>query len=245
MPMENRAREVLGLDQPEQERRFLSMRIENLWCAEGFAPVVPFSGSIFVPLGPSVDLGILRDSLLTVMRRHDVLHSRLAVSGNRPIQLVDEVKAPGLDIVDVSRAVIQAHREGGAPSALTEFVDAPINLLTEPGFRCRLFRDEDGNITLGILLHHYFGDGWSSQILRREISAVYSALAQNKLPELSEPTQYADYAVSQRQSLSKILSRSFPIGGSDWKTPPHLPFLMIMSAIPTRWDGSILALLKI
>ena len=180
MPMENRAREILGLDQPEQDRQFLSMRIENLWRAEGFAPVVPFSGSIFVPLGPSVDLGILRDSLLTVMRRHDVLHSRLALSGNRPIQLVEEVKEPDLDIVDVPRAVIQAHREGGAPSALTEFVDAPINLLTEPGFRCRLFRDEDGNITLGILLHHYFGDGWSSQILRREISAVYSALAQKQ-----------------------------------------------------------------
>src|SRR4051812_46399900 len=106
MPMENRARAILGLDQPGQEQRFLSMRIENLWRAEGFAPVVPFSGSIFVPLGPSLDLGILRDSLMTVMRRHDVLHSRLAVSGNRPVLLVEDVKAPDLEIVDLPRAAI-------------------------------------------------------------------------------------------------------------------------------------------
>jgi hypothetical protein len=206
MSIEDRAREILGLQQLEQEQRFLSMRVEYLWRAEGFAPVVPFHGSIFVPMGPSIDMGVLRESLLTVMRRHDVLHSRLAISGNRPVQRVDALNAPDLDVTDVSRSEILAHREGGPASALSEFVDAPINLLAESGFRCRVFRDEDNNCTLGIVLHHYFGDGWSSQILRREIAAAYSAIAQKLSPELGDTTQYAQYAFSQRQSLSRTLA---------------------------------------
>jgi Condensation domain len=206
MSIEDRARQILGLDQPEQEPRRLSMRIEHLWRAEEFAPVVPFNGSIFSPLGPSVDIAILQESLAAVMRRHDVLHSRLAISGNRPVLVIEELKEPDLAVTKVTRAEIAAHREGGPQSALSEFVDAPINLLSESGFRCRAFRDEDGNVTLGILLHHYFGDGWSSQILRREISAAYAAMAQGNVLQLNEAAQYADYALSQRQSLAANLS---------------------------------------
>ncbi|HWY62396.1 MAG TPA: condensation domain-containing protein [Rhizomicrobium sp.] len=160
------------------------------------------------------------------MARHDVLHSRLAISGNRPVQRIEAIKTPDLDIIDVPRSVIAAHREGGEPSPLGEFVDAPINLLADSGFRCRLFRDEEGNITLGMVLHHYFGDGWSSQILRREISATYSAIAQNQLPELAAAAQYADYAGSQRQSLSANLDKHL----SYWRQrleksgPSRLPY---------------------
>ena len=208
MSIEDRTRQILGLDRPEQEPRRLSMRVEQLWRAEGFAPVVPFNGSFFSPLGPSVDIAILQESLAAVMRRHDVLHSRLAISGNHPVLVIEELKEPDLAVTKVTRAQIAAHREG-EPSirCRSEFVaDAPINLLSESGFRCRAFRDEDGNVTLGVLLHHYFGDGWSSQILRREISTAYAAMAQGNVLQLNETLQYADYALSQRQSLAASLS---------------------------------------
>jgi hypothetical protein len=203
--MEKRARDILGLEDPD--RRFLSMRVEHLWRAEGFASVVPFNGTIIAPMGPSLDLGILRESLESVMRRHDVLHTRLALDGERPIQIVEDVKTPDLDVVDVPRAELLAHREGAEAPALREFVATPIDLKAETAFRCRVFRDEDQNYTLGILLHHYFGDGWSSQILRREISAAYAAIALGQAPKFGETQSYAEYALSQRQSLSKTLTR--------------------------------------
>ena len=205
MSIESRARDILGLQQLEGQPRHLSMRIENLWRAEGFAPVVPFHGSIFVPMGKAVDTAILKTSIAAVAARHDVLHSRLAIQDRRPVQLVDEIQLPDLEIVDVSRAEIAAHREGGAASALSAFVDAPINLLTEPGFRYRAFRDEDGNITLGVMLHHYFGDGWSSQVVRREVSTAYALLSQNSSLPAELAAQYADYALAQRQALAKDL----------------------------------------
>ncbi len=207
MSIETRARKILGLDEPEQDHKYLSMRVEHLWRAEGFAPMVPFNGTVIAPMGPSLDMGVLRESLLAVMRRHDVLHSSLALRGDRPVLLVGDVKAPELDVIDVPRAQLLAHREGAEAPALREFVATPIDLTAEGGFRCRVFRDEDKNYTLGILLHHYFGDGWSSQVLRREISAAYAAIALGDQPKFGEAQSYTDYAASQRQSLSKTLPR--------------------------------------
>jgi hypothetical protein len=203
MQLERRAREMLGLD--DQEPRRLSMRIENLWRMEGFAPVVPFNGSIFAPLGREVELDILRESLVHVLERHQVLHSRLALEEDRAILVPEAVKAPDLRMTDVPRAVIAAHREGGPASPLMEFVETPVRLTGESGFASRLFRDEEGNVTLGLMLHHYFGDGWSSQVLRREITAAYAALKEGKRPELPAAAQYADYALAQRQALAANL----------------------------------------
>ncbi len=225
--LEDRARRVLGLEQADPALAYLSMRVENLWRAEGFAPVVPFNGAIFLPLGAGVDTQILQAALLAVIRRHDVLHSRLAIGPDgRPILAVDEPHAPDLDIAAVTRAQIAAYREGGESSPITEFVETPLDLVQGSGLRCRLFRDEDGNITLGILLHHYFGDGWSSQILRREIFESFQALREGRTPEFAETVQYADYARAQRQSLSANLTAPLEYWRQRLEAAPHhkLPY---------------------
>jgi hypothetical protein len=51
-------------------------------------------------------------------------------------------------------------------------------------------------------MHHIVGDGWSSGVLLREITALYAAFCAGQsspLPELS--IQYADFACWQRESL--------------------------------------------
>ena len=48
-------------------------------------------------------------------------------------------------------------------------------------------------------LHHVVTDGWSQEILFRELAALYAAYREGRespLPAL--PVQYADYAVWQR-----------------------------------------------
>ncbi|WP_430691614.1 condensation domain-containing protein, partial [Pseudomonas syringae] len=52
-------------------------------------------------------------------------------------------------------------------------------------------------------MHHIVSDGWSADVLTRELSALYAAFsagAEDPLPTL--PVQYADYAVWQRNWLS-------------------------------------------
>ena len=52
-------------------------------------------------------------------------------------------------------------------------------------------------------LHHVVSDGWSMQVLVREVSALYGAFSRGEEPRLPElPVQYADFAVWQREWLS-------------------------------------------
>ena len=69
-----------------------------------------------------------------------------------------------------------------------------------PLIRGRLIQLGEEEQALLITMHHIVSDGWSMQVLIRELSALYGAFARGEedpLPELS--LQYADYAVWQRQ----------------------------------------------
>ena len=53
-----------------------------------------------------------------------------------------------------------------------------------------------------LTMHHIISDGWSLNILVKEIAAFYQAILTGKLPTLEPlPIQYADYAIWQREQL--------------------------------------------
>jgi hypothetical protein len=55
-----------------------------------------------------------------------------------------------------------------------------------------------------IAVHHIVSDGWSQEVMIREISTLYSAFSQGRpspLPNL--PVQYADYAIWQRDQVQR------------------------------------------
>jgi amino acid adenylation domain-containing protein len=66
-----------------------------------------------------------------------------------------------------------------------------------------LLRAGDEDHVLLLTMHHVVSDGWSLDVLWRELSALYAAYARGEEPTLPElPVQYADYAVWQREHLS-------------------------------------------
>lgn len=74
-------------------------------------------------------------------------------------------------------------------------IDHPFNLDEAPLLKVEIISFSDEHHLLLFNLHHIVGDGWSMEILSREIVAQYNNLKQSKtitLPEL--PIQYKDYA---------------------------------------------------
>ena len=204
--LESRARDVLGLGTPGTVPDALPPRVEQLWRLDGFAANVPLVNTMFIPMGPALDLALLREAVAMTVARHQALRTRLTVKGGRAGQLVESAPPAAIACVDIRKGDIAENRPGGRASAVSEFTQMPFDLLSEAGFRCRAFRDEAGSVTLCVTAHGFFSDAWSSQVLRREILAHYSALKTGERAELAPAGQYADYARAQRHDLDKGLA---------------------------------------
>lgn len=204
--VEDRARDLLKLRTVDREPRALPIRNDWLWRAEHFAPRVPYSGSFLLPLGHKPDLGPVTDAIAALIARHEALRSKLAVENDIPI-LLPVVSEPDLAVTQVAKAEIAAQREARPAPTLAAFFGRPIELYEQPGFRTQAFRDEDGEVHLAVLMHHYYGDAWSSQIVRREFMALHAARLENRAAQLPPVAQYSEYGLFQRRALDKVLTR--------------------------------------
>jgi hypothetical protein len=203
--IESRAREILGLNDLETMPNALAVRAEQLWRLDHFAANVPFTNPMFVPMGHSSDTGMLYEAVATVVRRHEALRTRLALRQGRAVQIVEDWKSFGIEMVDIHQSDLTEDRPGRT-SPISEFTQIAMDLYAQDAFHCRAFRDEDGDVTLGFLAHGFFSDAWSSQLLFREIRAIYAALQNRQAANLNPVLQYNDYAQAQRRSLGRNLA---------------------------------------
>src|SRR6185436_256591 len=113
-----------------------------------------------------------------------------------PLPLLDLSGLGVLDGLGGARAEEAARGLAAAEAA------RPFDLARGPLWRAALLRLAPRRHVLMLTLHHAAADGWSLEILVRELSALYAAFAERRAPELPPlPLQYADYALWQRAWL--------------------------------------------
>jgi amino acid adenylation domain-containing protein len=154
--------------------------------------------------GPGLRVPALAGALAEIVRRHEVLRTVFRESaGGEPVQVVQpfvEGVAGTLPVIDLS--ALPDARTAAEPLE-RELADQPFDLARGPLLRCWLLRLGAEEHRLVVSTHHIASDGWSLEVLAREISELYQAFAQglpSPLPPL--PVQYADFAVWQRRTLS-------------------------------------------
>src|SRR5215469_3524819 len=217
---EQRARKILGLDGPSNA---LPPRAELLWRTDHFAANVPFANPMFVPLGPSPDLGLAQEAVALSMVRHQALRTRLAVKNDRAVQIVEEGKIFRLDISDIKRRELDDDYPDDPASPVGQFLKSTMDLCAQGGFLARAFRDEHRDITMGFLAHGFFSDAWSSQILLRDFRALYSALKNGEELGLEPAEQYIGYAQAQRCSLDADLAAHLAFWQKKLSAMPPVP----------------------
>ncbi len=203
----------------EQQRLWLLSQLKGLESAYNMAAAVSIEGEI--------EAESLRWSLEEVRNRHSSLRSRFPAPGGRPLRLIDPGGAFALPIVDLSRLPVHLLEEENTRLALQESL-RPFDLSLGPLLRSVLLRlTSDGarpSWTFLLSLHHIIADGWSFDVLFRELSNLYAAFRDrvaSALPSLLH--QYGSYVAWQRRKLTEQRQRELVDYWSDRLKPFREP----------------------
>ncbi|HEV2736703.1 MAG TPA: amino acid adenylation domain-containing protein, partial [Longimicrobiaceae bacterium] len=179
----------------------LSFAQQRLWLLDRLEPGSPaYNIPAAIRLRGRLDAAALRGSLDVLVRRHEVLRTTFAERGGAPVQVVHPPAPVPLPVLDLR---VHPAPEQEALRLAGEEALRPFDLARGPLLRGALLRLGDEDSVLLFTLHHEASDGWSTDVLVREVSEAYAALSRGEEPSLPElPVQYADFAVWQREYLS-------------------------------------------
>ncbi|HYN20847.1 MAG TPA: condensation domain-containing protein, partial [Thermoanaerobaculia bacterium] len=203
---------------------------QRLWFIEQLNPGtaaynIPFAGRLRGRLDP----GLLEQSLIEVVRRHEVLRSRFLLQDGRPVQVIDPEPFVRLPLIDLTALSTDRRETENARLILAE-PHAPFDLERGPVLRVSLvkvtgdgggprphvgtLRSQLPSMTktptsgaadehvLLVTMPHLITDAWSMGVFFRELPAIYEGFRKGRpvsLPPL--PIQVADYALWQRAWL--------------------------------------------
>ena len=150
----------------------------------------------------ALDVGALERTLTELARRHESLRTRLETRGDEPVQVVLPPAPVALPRVDLS-AFPEDEREAELLRLAREHAERPFRLDEAPLFRADLVHMAEDDHALLWTVHHAVSDGWSAQVLARELGALYTAFAAGQPSPLPEPgMSYGEHAARERERLS-------------------------------------------
>lgn len=178
----------------------LSFAQERIWFLHQIAPgSAAYNMSMAVGLDGELKIREIERSCEAVIHRHASLRACFPeVDGAIQQSIVEPTRVP-LGLIDLTGL---AHREQDAAlrAAVAIHSRCPFDITSGPLIRLELVKLRNSRYVLLLNLHHIVADGWSLQIIVRELAEFYGALAAGKPVEAPPlPIQYADYAHWQRQ----------------------------------------------
>lgn len=189
--------------QPRKGNPFpLSFAQERLWFLD---QLVPGSSAynLFYALRLSGFLNIdsLRQALNVIFRRHEALRTIFSTIEKQPMQMVSSRQTLEQPLIDLSD--LPAHKQDVATQRLAESETSHgFDLIHGPLIRVKFIRYNETEHIVFFNIHHIVCDGWSMNVLIREVVVLYEALSRGTPIALSElPIQYADFAVWQLEQL--------------------------------------------
>ena len=201
---DQRGFEIPPIQPVERDRDLpLSFAQQRLWFLDRLEPNNPlYNIPRAVRLTGPLSAAALEQSLNEIVRRHEVLRTRIGMSNGSPVQVIDSWRKLTLGVTDLS-GVPLAEREAAARRLVMEEAQRPFDLTAGPLIRAFLVRMAEDDHVLVVNTHHIASDRWSAIVLMGELSALYEAFLASQpspLPELA--IQYADWAVWQRNFLT-------------------------------------------
>lgn len=146
----------------------------------------------------SLDIDALNRALVALEQRHETLRTTFENQDGVGMQIVHKTLLSPLRILNASTDSAN-YRE-----LLQQEQTAPFDLESTAGWRASLIRLEDDDYIFSVVMHHIISDGWSIDVLRRELGQFYAAALRGAdlLSTLDPlPIQYRDFSSWQKEAV--------------------------------------------
>ncbi|MDZ8184105.1 MAG: amino acid adenylation domain-containing protein [Nostoc sp. ChiSLP02] len=180
----------------------LSFAQERLYFLAQLEPDSPFYNMpAAVRLEGQLNVKALEQSFNEIINRHEALRTNFETKEGQAIAVISEAISLILPILDISDLSLD-RQEAEVKKQATQEAQKPFNLKSDLLLRVKLLRLDQQEHILLLTMHHIVSDGWSIDVLARELATLYQAFCNGQpspLPAL--PIQYVDFAAWQRQWL--------------------------------------------
>jgi amino acid adenylation domain-containing protein len=179
------------------ERIPLTFIQKRTWFIVQSEPDNPSTHSPFaLHLYGRLDDRLLQKSLETLIARNEILRTVFYVKDGSPYQKI----LPKVDFhlyqVNLTR---EKNPQAEARTRITDSNLETIDIYNAPPYRMTLYQLGREEYVLGIIIHHILIDGWSAELFKRELVAIYEQLSQGAEIDLpAAPIRYADFACWQQ-----------------------------------------------
>ena len=115
-------------------------------------------------------------SLTEISRRHETLRTTFVTDGETPVQIVHPAGPVAAKRVNLTGRS-QEQKDEDSSRLMAEEGQLPFDLVTGPIWRATLVQLEPEAHLLLLTVHHIVFDGWSADLLYRELWVLYEAFA--------------------------------------------------------------------
>ena len=178
-------------------------RQQLLWCRPGQAAFSPrFVLWKVLRITGRIDVAALQAALDDVVARHEMLRTVVIRDAQPPyLQIHPPLPVP-LVVRDLPPTPPEA-RQRVAEELLGEAEESSIDVERLPLLRATLARFDEHDSVLSLLTHHSACDGWSMNLLTRDLVAYYAARTGVRPLDLPDVAQYQDYARWQLATIAE------------------------------------------
>ena len=148
-----------------------------------------FNEAFTVSLKGDLNEAALRASLAEIIRRHESLRSTFDLE-TKTVRFHPNLQIQ-IPLVDLSASL---DPRSDFEQLVAEDAQTPFDLDRGPVVRIRIVRLAAGHHVIFFTSHHAVCDGWSTNVILGELSALYAAYSRNAKADLPEPLAFSQYA---------------------------------------------------
>ncbi|VEP15782.1 conserved hypothetical protein [Hyella patelloides LEGE 07179] len=121
----------------------------------------------------SLNITALEKAFQEIVRRHEVLRTHFPMVEGKPVQAIDSDFELSFTVVDLQQ-LSDREKSNSVQSLATESAQTPFDLEKDSLLRVKLLRLSESEHILLLTMHHIVADGWSLDILVKELSVLYA-----------------------------------------------------------------------